>query len=187
MNGYIETAGLLDDFFAEASGVISSIEDILCKLKRVPDDRGLLRDIHRGFHTLKGGAAYVNSVEAIRLCRLGEELLEELCDRDGTIPPWSIDAISAAAAGVRQFFSDFGSGQKTEAATDGHGQTLRKRMGDRSAGVSGSSRRSLSVARSPQASVEPDWGELHRALMQRLAPLGRIRATSSADAGGGPE
>ena len=46
---------LLQDFLVEAGDLLSGVDNKLVDLERVPNDKGLLNDIFRGFHTIKGG------------------------------------------------------------------------------------------------------------------------------------
>ena len=47
---------LLQDFLQEANDLLSDVDNKLVDLEKMPDDRALLNDIFRGFHTVKGGA-----------------------------------------------------------------------------------------------------------------------------------
>jgi two-component system chemotaxis sensor kinase CheA len=49
---------LLQDFLQEAHDLLSDVDNKLVELEKMPDDRGLLNDIFRGFHTVKGGRRF---------------------------------------------------------------------------------------------------------------------------------
>ena len=53
---------LLQDFLQEAHDLLSDVDNKLVELEKMPDDRGLLNDIFRGFHTVKGGRAFSTQV-----------------------------------------------------------------------------------------------------------------------------
>ena len=55
---------LLQDFLQEAHDLLSDVDNKLVELEKMPDDRGLLNDIFRGFHTVKGGAGFLNATSA---------------------------------------------------------------------------------------------------------------------------
>lgn len=49
---------LLQDFLQEAHDLLSDVDNKLVELEKMPDDQGLLNDIFRGFHTVKGGRVF---------------------------------------------------------------------------------------------------------------------------------
>lgn len=95
---------LLQDFLVEAGDMLSSVDNKLVDLERTPDDRGLLNDIFRGFHTIKGGAGFLNAAELVSLCHLGENLLDKLRNGELTVTPEIMDVILATTGGVREMF-----------------------------------------------------------------------------------
>ena len=52
---------LLQDFLVEATDLLSGVDNKLVDLEKTPGDRGLLNEIFRGFHTIKGGAGFLNA------------------------------------------------------------------------------------------------------------------------------
>ena len=75
MSDFAGMEDLLQDFLVEAGDLLSGGDNKLVDLERSPDDRGLLNDIFRGFHTIKGGAGFLNASELVTLCHLTESLL----------------------------------------------------------------------------------------------------------------
>ena len=51
---------LLQDFLVEAGEILEKLNGQLVELEQRPDDRELLNAIFRGFHTIKGGAGFLN-------------------------------------------------------------------------------------------------------------------------------
>jgi chemotaxis protein histidine kinase CheA len=49
--------------------------------------QGLLNDIFRGFHTIKGGAGFLNATELVTLCHLTENLFDKLRNGELEITP----------------------------------------------------------------------------------------------------
>ena len=49
---------LLQDFLTEASDLLSDVDNKLVELEKRPNDKALLNDIFRGFHTIKGGGRF---------------------------------------------------------------------------------------------------------------------------------
>ena len=74
---------LLQDFLVEATDLLSGVDNKLVDLEKNPDDRGMLNDIFRGFHTIKGGAGFLNATELVTLCHLTENLSDKWRSGDG--------------------------------------------------------------------------------------------------------
>lgn len=57
MSDFAGMEDLLQDFLVEAGDLLSDVDNKLVELEHSPEDPGLLNDIFRGFHTIKGGRA----------------------------------------------------------------------------------------------------------------------------------
>ena len=97
---------LLQDFLQEASDLLSDVDNKLVDLERAPDDRSLLNEIFRGFHTIKGGAGFLNAAELVTLCHLTENLFDRLRNGELKLSPEAMDVIMAATKGVREMFGE---------------------------------------------------------------------------------
>ncbi len=95
---------LLQDFLVEATDLLSSVDNKLVDLEKAPHDHGLLNDIFRGFHTIKGGAGFLNAVELVTLCHLTENLFDRLRNGELVVTREIMDAIMDATAAVRDMF-----------------------------------------------------------------------------------
>jgi chemosensory pili system protein ChpA (sensor histidine kinase/response regulator) len=82
---------LLDAFTIDATETIEAVERILFDLERQPEDRSLLRELFRHFHTLKGAAAAVGLQRVAEQLHHGESLLEGVLD--GSV---AVDAVRLA-------------------------------------------------------------------------------------------
>ena len=69
---------LLQDFLVEAGDLLSGVDNKLVDLEQNPEDHALLNEIFRGFHTIKGGAGFLNATELVTLCHLTENLFDRL-------------------------------------------------------------------------------------------------------------
>ena len=78
MSDFAGMEELLQDFLQEASDLLSDVDNKLVDLEKMPDDHGLLNEIFRGFHTVKGGAGFLNATELVTLCHLTENLFDKL-------------------------------------------------------------------------------------------------------------
>jgi two-component system chemotaxis sensor kinase CheA len=116
MSDFAGMEELLGDFLQEAGELLSDVDNKLVDLEKAPDDVRLLNDIFRGFHTIKGGAGFLNASALVSLCHLTENLFDQL--RTGHMPltPELMDLIMAATQGVRDMFGDLQAGSQPHPA-----------------------------------------------------------------------
>ena len=118
MSDFSGMEDLLQDFLQEASDLLSDVDNKLVDLERNPDDRQLLNDIFRGFHTIKGGAGFLNATELVTLCHLTENLFDKLRNGEMSLTPELMDTIMAATQGVRTMFGEMGQAAQPRPAPD---------------------------------------------------------------------
>ncbi len=106
MSDFAGMEDLLQDFLQEASDLLSDVDNKLVGLEKTPGDGRLLNDIFRGFHTIKGGAGFLNAAELVTLCHLTENLFDKLRNSELTLSHELMDAIMAATQGVRNMFGE---------------------------------------------------------------------------------
>ena len=70
------------DFLVEAGELLERLGPQLVDLEQQPDDPGLLNGIFRAFHTVKGGAGFLNETALVEICHRAEEIFSVL--RAGT-------------------------------------------------------------------------------------------------------
>jgi len=107
---------LLEDFLTEAGELLSDVDNKLVELEKRPNDAGLLNDVFRGFHTIKGGAGFLNVEELVALCHLTENLFDRLRNHEIALSPELMDVILSATSGVREMFSHLERGSRPPAA-----------------------------------------------------------------------
>ncbi len=117
MSDFSGMEDLLQDFLQEASDLLSDVDNKLVDLERSPDDHRLLNDIFRGFHTIKGGAGFLNAVELVTLCHLTENLFDKLRNAEIHLTPELMDTIMAATQGVRNMFGDLAQATQPRSAS----------------------------------------------------------------------
>lgn len=116
MNDFVGMEDLLSDFLLEAGEMLSDVDSKLMDLEKHPDDSHLLNDIFRGFHTIKGGAGFLNATELVTLCHLTENLFDKLRNRELTLNAELMDVIFAATSEVRKMFDALQQTQQPHAA-----------------------------------------------------------------------
>lgn len=95
---------LRQDFLTEASELLSDVDNKLVELEKRPEDKALLNTIFRGFHTIKGGAGFLNVDPMVSLCHRTENLFDKLRNGELSITPEIMDVILNATGVVRDMF-----------------------------------------------------------------------------------
>ena len=106
MSDFAGMEELLQDFLLEAGELLSQVDNKLVELEKRPDDKNLLNDIFRGFHTIKGGAGFLNVEHLVALCHRTENLFDKLRNGELMLSPEIMDSILAATGTVRDMFGD---------------------------------------------------------------------------------
>ncbi|ADE10791.1 chemotaxis protein CheA [Sideroxydans lithotrophicus] len=104
MNDFVGMEELLQDFLMEAGDMLSDVDSKLMELEKNPGDAALLNEVFRGFHTIKGGAGFLNASELVTLCHLTENLFDKLRNNELKLSAELMDVIFAATAEVRKMF-----------------------------------------------------------------------------------
>jgi two-component system chemotaxis sensor kinase CheA len=167
MSDFAGMEDLLQDFLVEAGDLLSGVDNKLVDLERSPDDRGLLNDIFRGFHTIKGGAGFLNAAELVTLCHLTESLFDKLRNGELGVTPERMDVILAATGAVRDMFNELERGAQPAPAAAGLLDSLRVAVSGKST-VAGAPAITSSAPTATTVSVprpgEPDWDALYAAV-----------------------
>jgi len=116
MNDFAGMEELMEDFLTEASDLLSDVDSKLMGLEKTPHDRDLLNVIFRGFHTIKGGAGFLNATELVTLCHLTENLFDKLRNGELSLNAELMDTIFAATGEVRQMFGALEQNRQPDAA-----------------------------------------------------------------------
>lgn len=107
---------LLQDFLTEAGELLSDVDNKLVELEKRPSDKALLNDIFRGFHTIKGGAGFLNVNDLVELCHRTENLFDKLRTGELALTAEIMDVIMNATGVVRTMFGSLAQSQLPDAA-----------------------------------------------------------------------
>jgi two-component system chemotaxis sensor kinase CheA len=107
---------LLQDFLTEAGELLSDVDNKLVELEKRPSDKALLNDIFRGFHTIKGGAGFLNVNDLVGLCHRTENLFDKLRTGELALTAEIMDVIMNATGVVRTMFGSLAQSQLPDAA-----------------------------------------------------------------------
>ena len=72
------------DFLIEAREILDQLGEQMVALEHAPTDRDALNAVFRGFHTIKGGAGFLDFGPMVEICHAVEDRLNVA--RDGTVP-----------------------------------------------------------------------------------------------------
>jgi two-component system chemotaxis sensor kinase CheA len=166
MNDFAGMEELMEDFLTEASDLLSDVDSKLMGLEKTPHDRDLLNVIFRGFHTIKGGAGFLNATELVTLCHLTENLFDKLRNGELTLNAELMDTIFAATGEVRQMFGALAQNRQPDAAPAHLIASLHAALEGQNAPKSqnvpaAAPQPPVAAARSAD---EPDWNELYQAV-----------------------
>jgi two-component system chemotaxis sensor kinase CheA len=150
---------MLRDFLTEAGELLSDVDNKLVELERRPDDVKLLNEIFRGFHTIKGGAGFLNASALVALCHLTENLFDELRNHRMTLSAEGLDVILAATGVVREMFDALAQQRQPAAA---NAQLLARLR----AALRGEAPPAPIPAPVVALASEPNWAQLYAALRE---------------------
>jgi two-component system, chemotaxis family, sensor kinase CheA len=84
---------ILQDFLVEAGEILDKLSEQLVDLEQRPNDRDLLNAIFRGFHTVKGGAGFLQLDAMVACCHITENLFDILRNGQRSVTPELMDVV----------------------------------------------------------------------------------------------
>ena len=177
MNVFVGMEELLQDFLMEAGDMLSDVDSKLMELEKNPDNAALLNEVFRGFHTIKGGAGFLNASELVTLCHLTENLFDKLRNNELKLTAELMDVIFAATAEVRKMFGALQQSQQPAAAPAEVIQALKDVLGGKAIAAVPKAGGKPAAAPAPAAPSAPspqtapaagadnvDWNALYNAI-----------------------
>ena len=184
---------LLQDFLTEAGDLLSDVDNKLVELEKTPNDKQLLNTIFRGFHTVKGGAGFLNATPLVELCHRTENLFDKLRNEQMVLTPEIMDVILAATGVVRDMFGALAQARMPEPAEESILQALDAVLAGEAPvklGAEPAPAAAAPTAVAPAAGADaaggPDWRVLYHALVgtkpdeatpPALTPVAALKAT----------
>ncbi|RKQ55334.1 two-component system chemotaxis sensor kinase CheA [Vogesella indigofera] len=162
MSDFAGMEDLMQDFLLESTELLSDVDNKLCELEKRPNDKALLNDIFRGFHTIKGGAGFLNVSAMVTICHRTENLFDKL--RNGELPLSSelMDVILDATGVVRGMFTTLSQGLSPAAPDAGLLAALDSALAGNL--VPPAAPVAAPAAAPAAAANTPDWNVLHAAV-----------------------
>jgi len=114
--GFEADEEILQDFLVEAGEILEQLSEQLIELERSPDDRDLLNAIFRGFHTVKGGAGFLQLNPLVDCCHAAENVFDTLRNGHRQVDSDLMDTVLKALDSVNDMFSTVSNGAMPEPA-----------------------------------------------------------------------
>ncbi|WP_028104910.1 chemotaxis protein CheA [Pseudoduganella violaceinigra] len=101
---------MLKEFVVEAMDLAVNVEEHLLRLERDPHNKETLNAVFRSFHTIKGGAGFMNLGALVSACHLTENLFDALRTGAAPVTALSIEAALQASGFVADQLTDLNNG-----------------------------------------------------------------------------
>lgn len=105
---------MLKEFVVEALDLATNVEEHLLRLEKHPDDSETLNALFRSFHTIKGGAGFMNLPAMVSACHLTENLFDALRTGKAPVTPTAIEAALQASGFVADQLTALANGTAAE-------------------------------------------------------------------------
>ncbi len=115
---------ILEDFLVEAGEILEQLSEQLVDLEKCPDDKDLLNSIFRGFHTVKGGAGFLQLDPMVECCHNAENLFDLLRNGSVKVTPELMDVVLQSLDAVNVMFVNVRAGKAPEPASPALLQSL---------------------------------------------------------------
>lgn len=111
-----EDEELLQDFLVEAGEILEQLGEQLVELENRPQDTELLNAVFRGFHTIKGGASFLNLDPLVNVCHRAEDVFNVLRNGERMVDSSIMDVILPVLDVVNEQFDSLRSGSELKHA-----------------------------------------------------------------------
>lgn len=102
---------ILQDFLVEAGEILELLSEQLVELENSPDDTDLLNAIFRGFHTVKGGAGFLQLDALVDCCHIAENVFDILRKGERQVDAELMDVVLETLDTVLNMFAQVRDGQ----------------------------------------------------------------------------
>jgi len=159
---------MLKDFVVEALDLATQVEEHLLTLERQPDDMQTINAVFRAFHTIKGGAGFMNLPAMVEACHLTENLFDALRNGKAPVTPEAIEASLQASSFVAYQLAELQNGlppEKLSPLPEDIESILTNAIEGGVNSVAAPTVKKIKEAKKPDISDGPDWVALYRAVV----------------------
>ena len=96
---------ILQDFLVEAGEILELLSEQLVDLENRPGDTDLLNAIFRGFHTVKGGAGFLQLDALVACCHIAENVFDILRKGERQVDAELMDVVLQALDSINAMFA----------------------------------------------------------------------------------
>jgi two-component system chemotaxis sensor kinase CheA len=107
---------ILQDFLVEAGEILELLSEQLVDLEQSPNDKDLLNAIFRGFHTVKGGAGFLQLNPLVDCCHEAENVFDILRNGKRSVTSDLMDVVLQALDSINEMFDAVRNGQAPDPA-----------------------------------------------------------------------
>lgn len=107
---------ILADFVMEAGELVEKLGEQLIEMEKNPGDKDLLNGIFRAFHTVKGGAGFLNFGPMVELCHAAEDIFNLLRSGKREMDQNLLDAVLQSVDHLQIMMAQVSSGEELSAA-----------------------------------------------------------------------
>lgn len=105
---------LLEDFLVEAGELLNGLDQQLIELEQSPNDADRLNSVFRAFHTIKGGAGFLELHPLVEVCHRAEDIFNLLRNHEITMNSRIMDVMLQVIDVLNDMFDDLRGGQYPE-------------------------------------------------------------------------
>lgn len=102
---------ILQDFLVESGEILELLSEQLVELENNPEDKDLLNAIFRGFHTVKGGAGFLQLDALVGCCHIAENVFDILRNGKRSVDADLMDVVLRALDSVNEMFDEVRDGK----------------------------------------------------------------------------
>ncbi|MDA8090865.1 MAG: chemotaxis protein CheA [Nitrospiraceae bacterium] len=159
---------IIADFVAEAEETLDRIDPLFIELEEKGFDQGIINEIFRGMHTMKGAAGFLGFQKIVDVSHRAETILKKLRDKEIDLEPGLVDVILKSFDMVRLLIGHIKA--KDQADTD-------------ISGISKALENALNASENPPGAVV----KARRAVIESPVSGNPTASASTATASGGAE
>jgi two-component system, chemotaxis family, sensor kinase CheA len=115
--GFEADEEILQDFLVEAGEILEKLSEQLVDLEQNPDDKNLLNAIFRGFHTVKGGAGFLQLEALVACCHVAENVFDALRNGKRRVTSELMDVVLQTLDAVNEMFDQVKQSQEPTPAS----------------------------------------------------------------------
>ena len=103
---------ILKDFLVEATELVELLDEQLTELASDPKNTDLLNSVFRGFHTIKGGAGFLDVKPLIEVCHRAENIFDKIRNGDLSYDGKTPELIMISFDAISDYLGDLRDGER---------------------------------------------------------------------------